>query len=91
MSLGCCSGLGSGRPERLRRRPAHGLGERAARRWAELCAPGWQRRRNRVSVSVRGRDEGDLKDGAAGEEMKRSEQRRETTGVRREGGEEKVL
>lgn len=29
-----------------------------------------------------------MKDGAAGEEMKRSEQRRETTGVQWEGGKE---
>lgn len=39
-------------------------------------------------LSLSKREERDLKDGAAGEEMKRSEQRRETTGVQRKGGEE---
>lgn len=40
-------------------------------------------------LSLSKREERDMKDRAAGEEMKRSEQRRETTGVQREGGKER--
>lgn len=36
-------------------------------------------------LSLSKREERDMKDGAAGEEMKRFEQRRKTTGVQREG------
>lgn len=39
-------------------------------------------------LSLSKAEERDMKDGAAGEEKKRSERRRETTGVQREGGRE---